>query len=84
MLPRALAGGTGAFLVAAEARAARPAWPAEFSWSVYRYQNYWRRPPYRCTTELYEAGRLLAPARNVLIRAVILATCSCSDLGTGG
>jgi hypothetical protein len=74
VLPRALAGDTGAFLVPAEAHAARPAWPAELSWSVYRYQNYWRRPPYRCTTELYQAGRLLVPARNVLIRAVILAT----------
>jgi hypothetical protein len=42
VLPRALAGDTGAFLVPAEPRAARPAWPAEFSWSVYRYQNYWR------------------------------------------
>ena len=84
VLPQALAGDTGALLVPAEARAAPPAWPAEFSWSVYRYQNYWRLPPYRCTTELYRAGRLLGPARNVLIRAVILVTCSCSDLGTGG
>jgi len=30
VLPRALAGDTGAFLVPAEAHAARPAWPAEF------------------------------------------------------
>ena len=30
VLPRTLAGDTGAFLVPAEARAARPAWPTEF------------------------------------------------------
>lgn len=30
VLPQALAGDTGAFLVPAEARAARPTWPAEF------------------------------------------------------
>ena len=30
VLPRALAGDTGAFIVPAEAHAARPAWPAEF------------------------------------------------------
>jgi hypothetical protein len=74
VLLQALAGDTGAFLVPAEARAAPPAWPAEFRGQYTGIKAIGAGLRIDVQRSYTRPGVYLGPARNVLIRVIILTT----------